>query len=60
MYDWTDDYLDGVHHYDEFGLANLLEEPAEIRKIHAEMISFVISWLKDWDTEHGINDTILA
>ncbi|KJA23225.1 hypothetical protein HYPSUDRAFT_137830 [Hypholoma sublateritium FD-334 SS-4] len=50
----------GVHHYDEFGLANLLEEPAEIRKIHAEMISFVISWLKDWDTVHGINNTILV
>jgi len=44
----------GVHHYDEYGLANLLEEPAEIRKIHAEMISFVNSWLKDWNAEHEV------
>ncbi|KAF8965115.1 serine carboxypeptidase S28-domain-containing protein [Flammula alnicola] len=48
---------DGVHHYDEYGLANLFEEPAEIRKIHAEMITFVNSWLRDWNVEHGIDDT---
>ncbi|KAF8885674.1 serine carboxypeptidase S28-domain-containing protein [Gymnopilus junonius] len=47
---------DGVHHYDEFGLANLLEEPPEIRKIHAEMIHFVTVWLKDWNKEHGIEE----
>jgi hypothetical protein len=52
--------LDGVHHYDEYGLANLLEEPAEIRKIHAEMISFVNSWLRDWNVEHGIDDTVMS
>ncbi|KDR82923.1 hypothetical protein GALMADRAFT_238593 [Galerina marginata CBS 339.88] len=46
----------GVHHYDEYGLANLLEEPPEIRKIHAEMISFVTSWLKDWNVENGIEN----
>jgi len=45
---------DGVHHYDEYGLANLLEEPPEIRKIHAEMIHFVNSWLRDWNVEHGV------
>ncbi|KIM40869.1 hypothetical protein M413DRAFT_445651 [Hebeloma cylindrosporum] len=45
---------DGVHHYDEYGLANLLEEPPEIRKIHAEMIHFVNSWLSDWNVEHGV------
>ncbi|TFK34727.1 serine carboxypeptidase S28-domain-containing protein [Crucibulum laeve] len=39
---------DGVHHYDEYGLENLLEEPPEIRKIHGEMIVFVMEWLKDW------------
>ncbi|KAF4617719.1 hypothetical protein D9613_006175 [Agrocybe pediades] len=44
----------GVHHYDEYGLANILEEPAEIRKIHAEMIFFVNSWLRDWNAEHGV------
>ncbi|KAJ3510022.1 hypothetical protein NLJ89_g4906 [Agrocybe chaxingu] len=43
-----------VHHYDEYGWLNLLDEPAEIRKIHAEMISFVTSWLKDWEVLHGV------
>jgi hypothetical protein len=38
----------GVHHYDEWGLLNLADEPAEIRKIHEEMIFFVGEWLKDW------------
>ncbi|KAJ7617546.1 serine carboxypeptidase S28-domain-containing protein [Mycena polygramma] len=38
----------GVHHYDEYGLLNLADEPAEIRKIHEEMIFFVGEWLKDW------------
>jgi len=47
--------LDGVHHYDEYGWRNLLEEPAEIRKIHAEMITFVTSWLKDWAVENGVD-----
>jgi len=42
-----------VHHYDEWGLLNVLEEPPEIRRIHADMISFVTSWLKDWDLAHG-------
>ena len=47
---------DGVHHYDEYGLKNLLDEPPEIRKIHAEMITFVSSWLKDWNIEHGMKE----
>ncbi|KAJ7080507.1 serine carboxypeptidase S28-domain-containing protein [Mycena epipterygia] len=38
----------GVHHYDEWGLLNLADEPPEIRKIHEEMIFFVGEWLKDW------------
>ncbi|KAJ7143549.1 serine carboxypeptidase S28-domain-containing protein, partial [Mycena crocata] len=38
----------GVHHYDEWGLLNLADEPPEIRKIHEEMIHFVREWLKDW------------
>jgi len=46
----------GVHHYDEYGLKNILDEPPEIRKIHAEMITFVSSWLKDWNVEHGIEE----
>jgi len=36
-----------VHHWDEYGLRNVSEEPPEIRKIHAEMIDFVTEWLKD-------------
>jgi hypothetical protein len=43
-----------VHHYDEWGWSNLLEEPLEIRTIHAEMIKFVTSWLKDWDLAHEL------
>ena len=50
----TDNISDAVHHYDEWGWLNLLEEPPEIRRIHAEMIGFVTSWLKDWDLAHGI------
>ncbi|KAI0917296.1 hypothetical protein AcW2_007465 [Taiwanofungus camphoratus] len=38
----------GVHHYDEFGLRNISDEPPEIEKIHLEMIEFVTEWLKDW------------
>ncbi|KAF7298731.1 hypothetical protein MIND_00820600 [Mycena indigotica] len=38
----------GVHHYDEWGLLDLMQEPEEIRKIHEEMIFFVREWLKDW------------
>ena len=49
-------FSDGVHHYDEYGLKNIFEEPPEIRKIHAEMITFVISWLKDWHIEHRIQE----
>lgn len=41
--------VDGVHHYDEYGLANINDEPPEILKIHKEMIHFVKEWLKDWD-----------
>jgi len=44
--------LDAVHHYDEWGLKNILEEPPEIRSIHAEMIHFVTAWLKHWIAEH--------
>ncbi|KAF8895639.1 serine carboxypeptidase S28-domain-containing protein [Infundibulicybe gibba] len=38
----------GVHHYDEYGLPNIFDEPPQIRKIHGEMILFVTEWLKDW------------
>ncbi|KAG2370312.1 serine carboxypeptidase S28-domain-containing protein [Suillus spraguei] len=37
-----------VHHYDEYGLKNISDEPEEIRKIHVEMIAFVMEWLKDF------------
>jgi hypothetical protein len=39
--------IDAVHHYDEYGLRNIDDEPPEIRKIHGEMISFVMEWLTD-------------
>ena len=42
-------YLGAVHHWDEWGLANILEEPPEIRKIHGEMVAFVKAWLEDWE-----------
>ncbi|KAJ7213888.1 serine carboxypeptidase S28-domain-containing protein [Mycena pura] len=42
-----------VHHYDEYGLADLADEPPEIRKIHEEMIFFVKKWLKDWTPKNS-------
>jgi len=39
---------DAVHHWDENGLRNILDEPSQIRKVHGEMIQFVREWLKDW------------
>ncbi|TFK23063.1 peptidase S28 [Coprinopsis marcescibilis] len=41
--------LGGVHHWDEWGYTNLFNEPAEIRRVHSEMIAFVREWLKDWE-----------
>ncbi|KAH9850108.1 peptidase S28 [Lenzites betulinus] len=38
-----------VHHYDEYGLPKLSDEPLEIQLIHEEMIGFVVSWLSDWE-----------
>ncbi|TDL22164.1 peptidase S28 [Rickenella mellea] len=42
----------GVHHYDEYGLRKLRDEPLEIQKIHEEMIYFVKEWLKDRDSSN--------
>jgi hypothetical protein len=42
---------DGVHHYDEYGLRNIGEEPEEIRKIHGQMIVFVMEWMKQWKVD---------
>jgi len=39
---------EGVHHYDEYGLRNINDEPPEIQKIHHETIDFVRQWLKDF------------
>ena len=47
-------FSDGVHHYDEYGLKNILDEPPEIRKIHGEIVTFVISWLRDWNVKHKV------
>lgn len=41
-----------VHHYDEYGLADIRDEPLEIMQIHLEMIHFVTEWLKDWESVH--------
>lgn len=38
----------GVHHWDENGRRNLLEEPSQIQMIHEDIIVFVTSWLDDW------------
>ncbi|KAL1736475.1 peptidase S28 [Schizophyllum commune] len=38
-----------VHHYDEYGLTDLSQEPPEIQQIHEEMIAFVTEWLKEWN-----------
>ncbi|KZT27441.1 peptidase S28 [Neolentinus lepideus HHB14362 ss-1] len=39
---------EAVHHYDEYGLRDITQEPPEILKVHLEMIDFVTEWLKDW------------
>ncbi|KAG9314743.1 serine carboxypeptidase S28-domain-containing protein [Chiua virens] len=38
----------GVHHYDEYGLRDIYDEPPEIQQIHHEMIEFVREWLRDF------------
>ncbi|WVN88054.1 uncharacterized protein L203_103253 [Cryptococcus depauperatus CBS 7841] len=40
--------FDGVHHYDENGLKNHLEEPARIRDVHDFEKLFVSEWLLQW------------
>lgn len=45
--------LDAVHHYDEYGLRDINDEPPEIQQIHTEMIQFVLEWLKDWKSKDG-------
>ena len=42
-----------VHHWDENGRRNLLEEPAQIQMIHEEIIVFITSWLEDWAAERA-------
>ena len=39
---------DGVHHWDENGLADPSKEPAFIQTIHQQEIAFVKAWLKDF------------
>lgn len=36
---------DGVHHWDENGLANRTSEPPTIKLIHAQEVAFVKAWL---------------
>jgi hypothetical protein len=40
---------DAVHHYDEYGLPKLEDEPKDVQQIHEEMIEFVKHWLKKDD-----------
>ena len=40
--------IGGVHHWDENGLRHHEDEPIAIQKIHAEIVGFVLEWLKDW------------
>ena len=54
---FTNGLPDGVHHYDEYGLRNIEDEPPEILQIHKEMIHFVKEWLKDWDNMRVSNRT---
>ena len=42
-------YLGAVHHWDEWGLENIVDEPPAIQKIHGEMVAFVEAWLEDWE-----------
>ncbi|KAF9031430.1 peptidase S28 [Panaeolus papilionaceus] len=44
----------GVHHYDEYGLADPTAEPPQIQLIHSQMVDFVKSWLEDWNIKHSI------
>ncbi|KAI5450429.1 Serine carboxypeptidase S28 [Naganishia albida] len=37
-----------VHHFDENGLLDPSEEPKRIRRVHAEEVEFVKSWLEQW------------
>ncbi|KAF9449108.1 hypothetical protein P691DRAFT_813128 [Macrolepiota fuliginosa MF-IS2] len=37
-----------VHHWDENGLADLMDEPDEIKDIHADEVAFVEAWLEEW------------
>ena len=46
-------FVDGVHHYDEYGLKDMDAEPFEILNIHKEMIAFVKAWLEEWDDLHN-------
>ena len=41
-------FSDGVHHYDQNGRENHIEEPMHIRRIHYEEVEFVKAWLKEW------------
>ncbi|TFK89724.1 peptidase S28 [Polyporus arcularius HHB13444] len=43
----------GVHHWDENGRSDILEEPPQIQMIHEEIVIFVTSWLEDWEAEHS-------
>ncbi|WVQ81073.1 hypothetical protein IAT38_003195 [Cryptococcus sp. DSM 104549] len=40
--------FNGVHHYDENGLANHSEEPARIRDVHEFEKLFISEWLAQW------------
>ncbi|ODN75032.1 hypothetical protein L202_06253 [Cryptococcus amylolentus CBS 6039] len=43
--------FDGVHHYDENGLADHSKEPARVRDVHEFEKLFVSEWLAQWKEE---------
>ncbi|KIR63875.1 serine carboxypeptidase [Cryptococcus bacillisporus CA1873] len=44
---------DGVHHYDENGLAQHEAEPARIQAVHEWEKKFVSAWLEEWKIKQG-------
>ncbi|KAI0755028.1 peptidase S28 [Daedaleopsis nitida] len=44
----------GVHHWDENGRRELMEEPEEIKMIHADIVGFVTQWLESWEAERRV------
>ena len=46
-----------MHHWDENGRRDLMDEPAEIQMIHADIVGFVSEWLEAWEAERSSRST---